>query len=56
MKNELKNATHTFIMKHKTSNEEKIEIEKNFKQFDKNRDGFITKDELKEGYIKIFGM
>lgn len=37
------------------SKEESNEIIAQFKQFDKNGDGQISKDELAEGYEKVFG-
>lgn len=52
----LKRATMAFIASQLVSKEETRDLEKMFKQLDKNGDGMLSKEEIIEGYEEIFGI
>lgn len=51
----IKQATIAYIASQLLSKKEKENLSSIFKAFDKNGDGMLSKDEIKEGYQKIFG-
>lgn len=51
----LAQATYMFIVGYLTTKEEKEDLMRTFKAFDKNNDGYLTQDELVEGYTKVYG-
>lgn len=53
--NMMKAATLTFIGSQILSKEEREELARVFKKLDKNGDGMLSKEEIKEGYIVHFG-
>lgn len=53
-RNKLKQAILTFIVTQMTSQAEKDELQKTFQSLDKDSNGVLTKDELIEGYKKVF--
>lgn len=53
-RNKLKQAILTFIVTQMTSQSEKDELQKTFQSLDKDSNGVLTKDELIEGYKKVF--
>jgi len=53
--NMMKAATLTFIGSQLMSKEEREELARVFKKLDKNGDGKLSKDEIKEGYVVHFG-
>jgi len=44
-----------YLLKHFTSAKDKAELENVFKTLDKNGDGFLSREELREGYKELFG-
>jgi len=53
--NVFRTATLSFISSHMTTKEEREELARAFKQLDKNGDGRLSKDEIHEGYLEIYG-
>jgi len=53
-RNKLKQAILTFIVTQMTSQAEKDELQKTFQSLDKDSNGVLTKEELIEGYKKVF--
>jgi len=53
-RNKLKQAILTFIVTQMTSQAEKEELQKTFQTLDRDSNGVLTKDELIEGYKKVF--
>jgi calcium-dependent protein kinase len=53
-RNKLKQAILTFIVTQMTSQSEKDELQKTFQTLDRDSNGVLTKDELIEGYKKVF--
>lgn len=51
----MKAATLTFIGSQLLSKSEREELARVFKKLDQNGDGKLSKEEIKEGYIKHFG-
>jgi calcium-dependent protein kinase len=51
----LKQATFAFIASQLLSKNEKEQIDRVFKAMDKNGDGVLTKEEIKNGYAEYFG-
>lgn len=51
----IKQATIAYIASQLLSKKEKESLASVFKAFDKNGDGMLSKEEIKEGYEKIFG-
>ena len=51
----LKQATFAFIASQLLSKNEKEQIDKVFRAMDKNGDGKLSKEEIKEGYGEYFG-
>jgi len=45
----------TFIVSFLSSSNEIKELKKAFNDLDLNKDGKISKEELKKGYVKIYG-
>ena len=52
--NKLHIATKMFIVTHMISKSEQKELEKTFKALDTNGDGHLSKEELEEGYTKLY--
>ena len=52
----LKQATLTYIVSQLSTKEETDEMERIFAQMDKNNDGMLSKEEIKDGYEEHFGM
>ena len=52
----MKKATLTFIIQQLSSKDETEEMERIFAQMDKNNDGMLSKQEIKEGYEENFGV
>lgn len=52
----LKQATLTYIVSQLSTKEETEEMERIFAQMDKNNDGMLSKEEIKDGYEEHFGM
>lgn len=48
-------ATFAFIASQLMSKEERENLSKVFKVFDKNGDGKLSMDEVKEGYLEHYG-
>ncbi len=53
-RNKLKQAILTFIVTQMTSTAEKDELQRTFQSLDKDGNGVLTKEELIEGYRKVF--
>ena len=53
--NTMKAATLTFIGSQLLSKQEREELARVFKKLDQNGDGKLSKTEIKEGYIKLYG-
>lgn len=51
----LNQATYAFIAAQLLTKQEKIDVDKIFKSMDKNGDGKLSKQEIKEGYNDHFG-
>ena len=51
----LQQATITYLVNQLAQKEDLIELQKAFKALDKNSDGKLSRDELVEGYRKIYG-
>jgi len=51
----LKVATLSFISSQLTTKDEREELARVFKLLDKNGDGRLSKDEVQEGYMEIYG-
>lgn len=51
----IKQATYAFIASQLLTKQEKNKIDKIFKAMDKNGDGKLSKDEIKDGYEEHFG-
>ena len=51
----LKQATYSFIASQLMSKQERDNLAKVFKAFDKNGDGKLSMDEVKEGYLEQYG-
>jgi calcium-dependent protein kinase len=51
----LKQATYAFIASQLMSKQERDNLSKVFKAFDKNGDGKLSMDEVKEGYLEHYG-
>ena len=51
----LQQACLTFIATQLTTHDEQIKLRANFEGFDSNSDGQLSKHELVEGHIKIYG-
>ena len=51
----LKQATYSFIASQLMSKQERDNLAKVFKAFDKNGDGKLSMDEVKEGYLEHYG-
>jgi calcium-dependent protein kinase len=51
----MKAATLTFIGSQLLSKSEREELARVFKKLDQNGDGKLSKTEIKEGYIKLYG-
>ena len=51
----LKQATFAFIASQLLSKNEKEQIDKVFRAMDKNGDGKLSKEEIKDGYAEYFG-
>lgn len=51
----LAQATYIFIVSYLTTKEEKESLMQLFRTLDKNGDGYLSKEELIEGYTKIYG-
>lgn len=51
----LKQATYAFIASQLMSKSERDNLSKVFKAFDKNGDGKLSMDEVKEGYLEHYG-
>mmetsp|Transcript_64864 Transcript_64864/g.74557 ORF Transcript_64864/g.74557 Transcript_64864/m.74557 type:complete len:496 (-) Transcript_64864:1106-2593(-) len=54
-RNKLQQATLTFMASQLTTREERHELQKAFKALDANNDGKVSREELIEGYKKIYG-
>jgi calcium-dependent protein kinase len=52
----LQEATWVFLVSYFSTKEEKDDLLKTFKAIDVDHDGQLTKNELKQGYVKIMGM
>ena len=52
-RNQLQQAALAFIANHLQSQEETNKLKDVFKQFDKNGDGVLERDELLDGYIQL---
>jgi calcium-dependent protein kinase len=52
----LKQALLTFIASQVTSNKEKAELQRTFQLLDKDGNGTLNKDELIEGYKRVFAL
>ena len=48
-------ATISFIINHLILKEERTDLERQFKEWDKNGDGVLSKEEIVEGYRKTYG-
>ena len=53
--NRVKQACLGFLVKHFTSANETLELEKVFKLLDQSGDGMLSREELLEGYKRIYG-
>ena len=53
--NKMRQSMLGYLLKHFTSAKDKNELENVFKTLDKNGDGFLSKEELREGYKELFG-
>lgn len=53
-KNKLRNAILTFMVTQVATQEEKDELRNTFKSLDKDGSGTLTKEELIQGYLKVF--
>lgn len=51
----LQQATITYLVSQLAQKEDLVELQKAFKALDKNSDGKLSRDELVEGYRKIYG-
>jgi calcium-dependent protein kinase len=51
----LKMATYSFIASQLMSKQERDNLSKVFKAFDKNGDGKLSMEEVKEGYLEQYG-
>ena len=51
----LQQATITYLVSQLAQKEDLLDLQKAFKALDKNSDGKLSRDELIEGYQKIFG-
>jgi len=51
----LKQATYSFIASQLMSKQERDNLAKVFKAFDKNGDGKLSMEEVKEGYLEHYG-
>ena len=51
----LKQATFAFIASQLLSKNEKEQIDKVFRAMDKNGDGRLSKEEIRDGYAEYFG-
>lgn len=51
----MRQTTLGYLLKHFTSAKDKTELESTFKKLDTNGDGFLSKDELRDGYKEMFG-
>lgn len=51
----LQQATITYLVNQLAHKEDLVELQKAFKALDKNSDGKLSRDELIEGYRKIYG-
>ena len=51
----LNQATYAFIAAQLLTKQEKLDVDKMFKAMDKNGDGKLSKQEIKEGYNEHFG-
>lgn len=53
--NTMKAATLTFIGSQLLSKTEREELARVFKQLDENGDGKLSKQEIKDGYVRLYG-
>jgi calcium-dependent protein kinase len=53
---QLQKATLTYITSHLSSAKDKEGLTRIFQVLDKNGDGKLSKEELKDGYLKFFGI
>lgn len=51
----LQQATITYLVNQLAQKEDLVDLQKAFKALDKNSDGKLSRDELVEGYRKIYG-
>ncbi len=51
----LQQATITYLVNQLAQKEDLVDLQKAFKVLDKNSDGKLSRDELVEGYRKIYG-
>ena len=51
----LQHATITYLVNQLAQKEDLVDLQKAFKALDKNSDGKLSRDELVEGYRKIYG-